>query len=303
MPGLPIGGRGGGGGGVTLGPLQNTFGLTTTATKAAAETLRDTYALANAAWLALYTGDRSFLIHLIWTGNAQAYQRRNAAGTGWEDVTSVAPGTPGSPGGVGATGGAGAPGTDGSAGTDGAAGTDGTDGNDGTDGTPGSVGPIGPIGPGIAGTPTSLSRFEANTTANTVAQAMSAVYANILEIAATDIFANVGGFTVATVAGISTITIPNSGLFKITCHVKIVAGQTNRAQLYMRANILRNGVVVPNTDTLIGGAYVRGQPDSQSGISSGTTTLLLGLGDTVTFQMMEEGNTATLIPLADQIAS
>ena len=43
--------------------------------------------------------------------------------------------------------------------------------------------------------PTSLSRFEAVTTANAVAQAMSAVYANILEIAATDVFANVGGFT------------------------------------------------------------------------------------------------------------
>ena len=113
-----------------------------------------------------------------------------------------------------------------------------------------------------------------------------------MEIAATDIFANVGGFTVATVGGISTITIPNSGLFKVTCHIKIVAGQTNRAQLYMRANVLRNGVVVPNTNTLIGGAYVRGQPDAQSGISSGTTTLLLGLGDTVTFQMMEEGDTA-----------
>ena len=121
---------------------------------------------------------------------------------------------------------------------------------------------------------------------------MSAVYANILEIAATDIFANVGGFTVATVGGISTITIPNSGLFKVTCHIKIVAGETNRAQLYTRANVLRNGVVVPNTNTVIGGTYVRGQADAQSGLSSGTTTLLLGLGDTVTFQMMEEGDTA-----------
>ena len=38
------------------------------------------------------------LIRLIWTGNAQEFQRRNAAGTGWEDVDRVAPGTRGTPG-------------------------------------------------------------------------------------------------------------------------------------------------------------------------------------------------------------
>ena len=121
---------------------------------------------------------------------------------------------------------------------------------------------------------------------------MSATYADILEIAATDIFANVGGFTVSTVSNISTITVPNSGLFKLTCHVKIVTAQSNRAQLYMRVNVLRSGVVVPDSNTIMGGAYVRGQPDAQSGIASGTTTLLLGLGDTINFQMVEEGNTA-----------
>ena len=60
----------------------------------------------------------------------------------------------------------------------------------------------------------------------------------------------------------------------------------------MRANILRSGVVVPNSGTIMGGAYVRGQANAQTGISSGTTTLLLGVGDTLTFQMREEGNTA-----------
>ena len=92
---------GSGGGGVTLGPAQNTFGTTSTASKAAAETLRNTYAGANAAWLAQYNGDRSFMIRLVWTNNAQAYQRRNAAGTAWEDVTRVAPGTKGDRGDVG----------------------------------------------------------------------------------------------------------------------------------------------------------------------------------------------------------
>ena len=104
------GGRGGGGG-FTLGPAQNTFGSATTVTtapghtadQAAAETLRDAYATANAAWLALYTGDRSSYIRLIWTGNATAFQRRNAAGTGWEDVTRIVPGTTGPVGPAGAT--------------------------------------------------------------------------------------------------------------------------------------------------------------------------------------------------------
>ena len=167
-----------------------------------------------------------------------------------------------------------------------------TDGLPGPIGLPGGVGPIGPIGVGTAGTPTSLSRFEAKTTANTVAQGMSTAYANILEIAATDVFSNVGGFTFATVAGITTITFPNSGLFKITARIKVEAGQEIRAQLWMRANILRSGVVVPNSATIMGGAYVRGQANAQTGISYGTTTLLFGAGDTLTFQMREEGNTA-----------
>ena len=85
----PGGGGGGGGEGFSLGPIQNTFGTSTTANEAAAETLRNTYATANAAWLAEYNGDRSFYIQLVWTGGAESFQRRNAAGTGWEDVTFI----------------------------------------------------------------------------------------------------------------------------------------------------------------------------------------------------------------------
>ena len=69
--GKPIQGVGGtGGGGVSLGPEQNSFGDTSTASKSAAETLRDTYGTANASWLTEYNNDRSFLIRLIWSGNA-----------------------------------------------------------------------------------------------------------------------------------------------------------------------------------------------------------------------------------------
>ena len=44
------------------------------------------------------------------------------------------------------------------------------------------------------GTPQLLSRFIAKTTANTTAQALSTAYADILEIADTDVIENVGGF-------------------------------------------------------------------------------------------------------------
>ena len=96
----------GGGSAISLGAEQNTFGSDVTessdsaytANKAAAAAKRDTYAGANAAWLAEYDADRSSLIRLVWTGGAQAFQRRNVAGDGWEDVTNVAPGVKGDDG-------------------------------------------------------------------------------------------------------------------------------------------------------------------------------------------------------------
>ena len=95
-------GRGGGGGlSGALGPEQNEFGDATTADKAAAEALRDAYALANAAWLAQYDGNLGFFILLHWTGGNQQLQSRNLAGTAWEDATGVVAGprgTQGTPG-------------------------------------------------------------------------------------------------------------------------------------------------------------------------------------------------------------
>ena len=80
----------GGGSGFSLGPAQNEF-----ATTAA----RDTYAGTNAAWLALYNGDRTFWIRV---GTAGTIQRRNVAGTGWENVTGIVSGPAGPAGAVGA---------------------------------------------------------------------------------------------------------------------------------------------------------------------------------------------------------
>ena len=80
-------GGGGRGGVLGLGPEQNTFGDSSTADRAAAEALRDTQA-ADTVWLALYDGNLSFWIRLVWNGGA-VEQRRNAAGTGWEDVVNV----------------------------------------------------------------------------------------------------------------------------------------------------------------------------------------------------------------------
>ena len=132
---------------------------------------------------------------------------------------------------------------------------------------------------------------------------MSTTYADILEIATTDIFANVGGFTVATVSNITTITVPNNGLFKITAHLKAVTAGSARSQLYLRANILRSGVVVANSATIMGGGYVRAISGAFSGAMSGTTTHLLETGDTITFQAAEEANSANTYTFggADQV--
>ena len=92
---MPFGSRGGGGV-LGLGPSPNTFGNSSTTNRAAAEALRDTQA-ADATWLGLYDNNLSFWIRLVWNGGA-AEQRRNAAGTGWEDVTNVIRGVMGDAG-------------------------------------------------------------------------------------------------------------------------------------------------------------------------------------------------------------
>ena len=99
MPIAPAwrGGSGGGGGVLGLGPAQNTFGDSTTANRAAAETLRNTYAGANADWLSEYSDNLSLWIRLVWNGGV-VEQRRNSAGNGWEDVTNVIRGQVGAAG-------------------------------------------------------------------------------------------------------------------------------------------------------------------------------------------------------------
>ena len=103
---IEIGPGGGGGGSAAfdLGPAQNTF---VGATRTAAESARDTYATANAAWLALYTANRSYRIALMESasGPTYAFQRRDAAGTGWEDITGLVRGRQGIGGSDGAPGG------------------------------------------------------------------------------------------------------------------------------------------------------------------------------------------------------
>lgn len=78
-----------------LGPEQNVFGDSTSADKAAAAALRDTYASANADWLATYNSNRSFYIQLQWTGGSEQFQRRNVAGDAWEDAVSIEAGPTG----------------------------------------------------------------------------------------------------------------------------------------------------------------------------------------------------------------
>ena len=97
MPIFDIGGRGGGGAGAGLGPAQNTFGDTSTASRAAAEALRNTYQGAHAPWLAEYNDDLALWIRLDWD-DGTVIQRRNGAGNAWEDVTQVITGPRGGAG-------------------------------------------------------------------------------------------------------------------------------------------------------------------------------------------------------------
>ena len=106
------GGGGGGGGGWDLGPLPNTFGLVSTADKAAAALIRTTYENQDANWLLGYNENKSFFTQLVWAGGgtglaaseASVIQRRNVGGTAWEDATGIIRGAPGAIGGRGLKG-------------------------------------------------------------------------------------------------------------------------------------------------------------------------------------------------------
>ena len=100
-------GRGGGGGGAgfTLGPATNTFGVITT-TMAAAVTLRDDYATANADWLAQYDANGALMVRLLHTGTPGATYYVRAA-SAWVTVTAAIEG-PRGPGGIDGTAGGGA---------------------------------------------------------------------------------------------------------------------------------------------------------------------------------------------------
>ena len=88
MPAYPNkgGGGGGSGGGLTLGPPTNSF---TAATKAAAETARDTYATANPTWLTEYDAQPTYTIILAWPAvpTNTVYQARRSLA--WADVTGL----------------------------------------------------------------------------------------------------------------------------------------------------------------------------------------------------------------------
>ena len=92
---IQSGGRGSGGGGLTLGPATNEFNG---ATKAAAETARDTYATANPTWLAQYDAEPTFTIIVTWpvVPANTVYQARRVSA--WADVTGLVRGPKGSVG-------------------------------------------------------------------------------------------------------------------------------------------------------------------------------------------------------------
>ena len=82
--GAGSGGGGGSAGAIGLGPETNTFADTTA---------RDAYATNNPGWLRQYNANRSF-----WISVGTGFQRRNAGGTAWQDVTPVVQGADGEDG-------------------------------------------------------------------------------------------------------------------------------------------------------------------------------------------------------------
>ena len=85
-------GGGGGGGGLTLGPPQNSF---SGSSKSNAESARNTYATANASWLAQYDAEPTFIISLNYSSTVTYQSRRGGA---WADVTPIVTGPAGSDG-------------------------------------------------------------------------------------------------------------------------------------------------------------------------------------------------------------
>ena len=102
MPLLGFGGGaggGGGGGGLTLGPVVNSFNA---ATKALAEAARNTYATANADWLAQYDDEPTFTIEISWPVAATDTVYQSRRGGAWADVTGLIRGEKGAKGASGA---------------------------------------------------------------------------------------------------------------------------------------------------------------------------------------------------------
>lgn len=119
MAALVGGGAGislGGAGALRLGPATNAF---SGSTRTAAETARNTYATANASWLAIYDADPTLIITLSWTSPSSetAYQSRRSSA--WYDVTAAIRGPTGATGAQGPAGSDGQPGADGMDGADG----------------------------------------------------------------------------------------------------------------------------------------------------------------------------------------
>lgn len=122
LPGVTAGGDSAYG----LGPPTNTF---------ASDAARDTYAAANATWLADYNANRFF-----WIRSGDELQRRNRAGNAWEEVTPVVQGRRGIQGVPGGKGDTGDKGDKGDKGDPGPQGNPGGKGDKGDPGTPGAAG-------------------------------------------------------------------------------------------------------------------------------------------------------------------
>ena len=145
-------------------------------------------------------------------------------------------------------------------------------------------------GGGGGGGGEALSRFRAVSTARASLN-LSASFLDLLNIPATDVVENIGGFTLATVSGVTTVTVPNDGLYRLSSSVSFAGTGGGRSQVWTRFNVLRSGVAVSGTEVVLGSAYYRSLGGATQVYGSGSAEFLLEAGDTITVQGREQEDT------------
>ena len=116
---------------------------------------------------------------------------------------------------------------------------------------------------------------------------------DVMEIFAADVDINVGGFTIdGSLTNISRVVVPKAGLYEVGVSMLLSQGNivTERTVVFLRFLIDRGGVEIYSE--LIGGGYLRGQPNATQCIASGVILEDLEVGDKIGIQMINTAGNA-----------